>query len=99
MSDRALEEAVACGKTRFIGVSNFCVHHLEKLLKQCKIKPLVNQFELHPLLTQVEVTNRLIVGRKVLKTRSFETSAARMTSSHRCVHEHGPGAHFGRHVP
>ena len=36
------------GRARAIGVSNFSVSHLEKLLKTAKIVPAVNQIELHP---------------------------------------------------
>lgn len=46
---RALEELKAAGKIRDIGVSNFQVRHLEHLLKNSKTKPVLNQFELHPL--------------------------------------------------
>jgi len=38
---------------RAIGVSNFQKHHLNDLLETAKIKPMVNQVELHPGLTQV----------------------------------------------
>ena len=46
---RALEQLQRQGKVRSIGVSNFLVKHLEPLLKQCSIRPAVNQFEYHPL--------------------------------------------------
>jgi 2,5-diketo-D-gluconate reductase A len=49
---RALEQAYQDGKFRAIGVSNFQVHHLDRLLDQASIKPVVNQIELHPYLTQ-----------------------------------------------
>jgi methylglyoxal/glyoxal reductase len=52
---RALEKIYEDGKVRAIGVSNFQVHHLEDLLKDCKIKPVINQVEYHPHLTQEEV--------------------------------------------
>ncbi|MFD6441722.1 aldo/keto reductase [Peribacillus sp. NPDC060186] len=52
---RALEKLYNEGKVKSIGVSNFHVHHLEKLLANSEIKPVVNQIELHPLLTQVEI--------------------------------------------
>lgn len=45
---RALEELQQEGKVRGIGCSNFLPHHLEPILKNCKIKPAVNQLELHP---------------------------------------------------
>lgn len=52
---RALEELYNEGKIRSIGVSNFQIHHLEDLMVDAKVKPMVNQVELHPLLSQVEL--------------------------------------------
>ena len=44
---RAMEDAVEEGKVRSIGVSNFEVDDLENILKNSKIKPAVNQIEVH----------------------------------------------------
>jgi diketogulonate reductase-like aldo/keto reductase len=49
---RALETLYEQGRVNAIGVSNFHIHHLEDLMGSCRIKPMVNQVELHPLLTQ-----------------------------------------------
>tara|TARA_R110002051_G_scaffold73135_2_gene132713 strand:+ start:11203 stop:12048 length:846 start_codon:yes stop_codon:yes gene_type:complete len=49
---RALEFLYAQKKIRAIGVSNFLRHHLEDLIKDCEIVPMVNQMEFHPLLVQ-----------------------------------------------
>ncbi|WP_217593118.1 aldo/keto reductase [Cohnella sp. GbtcB17] len=49
---RALERLYDEGEVRAIGVSNFKIHHLEDLMGVCRIKPMVNQVVLHPLLTQ-----------------------------------------------
>jgi diketogulonate reductase-like aldo/keto reductase len=49
---RALEELYDQGRVRAIGVSNFHIHHLEDLMGSCRIKPMVNQVELHPMLSQ-----------------------------------------------
>lgn len=49
---RALETIYERGQARAIGVSNFLIHHLEDLMGECRIKPMVNQVEFHPLLTQ-----------------------------------------------
>jgi diketogulonate reductase-like aldo/keto reductase len=49
---RALEKLYKEGRVRAIGVSNFQPHHLDDLLADAEIKPMVNQVELHPLLTQ-----------------------------------------------
>jgi 2,5-diketo-D-gluconate reductase A len=52
---RALEELLESGHTRAIGVSNFQRPHLERLLAETDVVPAVNQIELHPLLTQVDL--------------------------------------------
>ena len=44
---RALEEAYKEGKIRGIGLSNFLPHHLMNILDNCKVKPVVDQLELH----------------------------------------------------
>ena len=52
---RALETLYIQGKVKAIGVSNFQIHHLEELMKDAEIKPMVNQVEYHPRLTQLEL--------------------------------------------
>ncbi|WP_442601287.1 aldo/keto reductase [Paenibacillus sp. KN14-4R] len=54
---RALEKLYKDGLVKAIGVSNFLVHHLEELIANCEIKPMVNQVEYHPLLNQQELYN------------------------------------------
>lgn len=49
---RALEKLYSDGKVRAIGVSNFTVEYLDRLLNETTIVPVVNQIELHPRLTQ-----------------------------------------------
>ena len=49
---RAMEEIYRQGKVKAIGVSNFMQHHLEDLLQDAEIKPMVNQMEFHPYLVQ-----------------------------------------------
>ncbi|KAB7666062.1 aldo/keto reductase [Bacillus sp. B1-b2] len=49
---KALETLYREGKIKSIGVSNFQIHHLETLLNASEIKPMINQIELHPKLTQ-----------------------------------------------
>ncbi|WP_025724568.1 aldo/keto reductase [Acholeplasma granularum] len=46
------EEYYMAGKFKAIGVSNFQRHHMEDLLKTAKVRPVVNQVECHPLLSQ-----------------------------------------------
>lgn len=52
---RALETLYKEGKVKAIGVSNFQIHHLKDLLKDAEVKPMVNQVECHPRLTQKDV--------------------------------------------
>jgi len=52
---RALETLYKEGRVKAIGVSNFQVHHLEDLMQDAEIKPMVNQVEYHPRLTQKEL--------------------------------------------
>ena len=52
---KALEELYQAGRIKAIGVSNFQIHHLEDLMQDAEIKPMVNQVEYHPRLTQKEL--------------------------------------------
>ncbi|KAL1936359.1 hypothetical protein VTP01DRAFT_493 [Rhizomucor pusillus] len=52
----AMEKLVG-PRVRAIGVSNFTIHHLEKLLKTAKIVPAVLQVELHPHFPQWDLVN------------------------------------------
>src|SRR4051812_26115725 len=52
---RALETLLADGKVRAIGVSNFMVDHLTRLLENATVVPAVNQIEVHPYFQQREV--------------------------------------------
>jgi 2,5-diketo-D-gluconate reductase A len=52
---KALEKLYADGRVRAIGVSNFQVAHLQRLMEQTQIVPAVNQIELHPWLPQDEL--------------------------------------------
>lgn len=53
---KVLEKIRETGRARSIGVSNFLVPHLERLLGETGIVPVVNQIELHPAHQQPEVT-------------------------------------------
>jgi len=46
-SYKAMEELYNEGKIKAIGVSNFNVHHIMKLLEECDVVPTVNQVETH----------------------------------------------------
>ncbi|CAN5237629.1 aldo/keto reductase [soil metagenome] len=52
---RALETLLERGSVRSIGVSNFMVEHLTRLLDATTVVPAVNQIEVHPYFQQREV--------------------------------------------
>ncbi len=52
---KALETLYKEEKVRAVGVSNFQIHHLEDLMKDGDVKPVINQVEYHPRLTQKEL--------------------------------------------
>lgn len=56
---KAMEALYNEGKVKNIGVSNFNVNHLEDLLKATSIKPVINQIECHPYMTQTELRSYL----------------------------------------
>ncbi|KZE68854.1 glyoxal reductase [Fictibacillus phosphorivorans] len=52
---KALEKIYHEGRAKAIGVSNFKQHHLEDLMADAEIKPMVNQVEYHPRLSQEDL--------------------------------------------
>ena len=52
-----MEAAVDAGLTRHIGLSNVSATKLRDLLRHCRIRPEVNQVELHPLLQQPQLVS------------------------------------------
>jgi len=52
---KGLEKAVELNLTRSIGVSNFNVKQMEKVISVASIKPVLNQVECHPHLSQQEL--------------------------------------------
>jgi 2,5-diketo-D-gluconate reductase A len=52
---RAFERLLADGQVSSIGVSNFEIEHLERLLAETDVVPAVNQVELHPEFPQEEL--------------------------------------------
>jgi len=53
---KALEDIYGSGRAKAIGVSNFQLPHLRRLQAETTILPAVNQIEVHPYLTQTELT-------------------------------------------
>ncbi|TRM69190.1 NADP-dependent oxidoreductase domain-containing protein [Schizophyllum amplum] len=52
---KEMEKLLETGKVRTIGVSNFSVKTLSRLLPHCTVVPAVNQVEMHPCLPQEEL--------------------------------------------
>ncbi|WP_434388361.1 2,5-didehydrogluconate reductase DkgA [Melittangium boletus] len=52
---KSLIELRKAGLTRSIGVSNFHVPHLQRLIDETGVVPVLNQIEVHPLLQQSEL--------------------------------------------
>ena len=52
---KAMEKLKNEGLIRSIGVCNFHTHHIDEILKVAEHKPVLNQIELHPWLTQDKV--------------------------------------------
>lgn len=54
---RAMERLYNEKRVRSIGISNFLQHHIEDLLTEADIVPMVNQMEFHPYLVQQELVD------------------------------------------
>lgn len=54
-SYKAMEKIYKEGRAKAIGVCNFDIEHLERLIEECEVVPTVNQVECHPLLQQKEL--------------------------------------------
>ncbi|KAL6478909.1 hypothetical protein MHYP_G00123420 [Metynnis hypsauchen] len=52
---KGMEVLKASGKVKSIGVSNFSIPQLERLLSVAEVPPVVNQVELHPYLVQSDL--------------------------------------------
>jgi 2,5-diketo-D-gluconate reductase A len=70
---RAFERIYAEGRARAIGVSNFQIPHLERLLAETDVVPAVNQIEAHPWLTQEELLD--FDGRHEIATQAWSPLA------------------------
>lgn len=56
---RALIQAKEQGKVRSIGVSNFTEKHIQRLIDETGVAPILNQVELHPFFQQAQLRQAL----------------------------------------
>jgi 2,5-diketo-D-gluconate reductase A len=70
---RALIDIAASGRSRAIGVSNFNVDHIERIVAETGVAPAVNQVELHPGFAQDEL--RELHARHGIVTESWSPLA------------------------
>lgn len=75
---RAMEELYNSGKAKAIGVSNYCVWHLEEMKGYAHIPPMVNQVEFHPFLYQKELLDYCTNNRIILEAYSPLVKARKM---------------------
>ena len=54
---KAFEEIYKEGKAKAIGVSNFLNHHMQNILDNCEVVPMVNQIEFHPGYIQKDIVD------------------------------------------
>lgn len=52
---KAMEKLYYDGRIKAVGVCNFDIGHLERLLAECDVVPVLNQVECHPFLAQNEL--------------------------------------------
>lgn len=52
---KQMEDLYLDGKVRAIGVCNCQINHLDELMNIARVKPMVNQFEIHPLFIPAEL--------------------------------------------
>ncbi|KAK2594289.1 hypothetical protein QQS21_007995 [Conoideocrella luteorostrata] len=80
MSWKALEDAVDAGELKSIGVSNFGVAHIEELMASGpRIKPAINQIEVHPFNTQEAIRETCTKHGIVIEAYAPLARAMRMT--------------------
>ncbi|KJZ78500.1 hypothetical protein HIM_01891 [Hirsutella minnesotensis 3608] len=77
---KALEDAVEDGQVKMIGVSNYGVKHIEELMSSSpRIKPVVNQIEVHPFNTQTGIRDACTKYGIVIEAYAPLARAMRMT--------------------
>ena len=70
---KALSKLLEDGKTRSIGVSNFTISHLEELLENSSVVPMVNQVEFNPFLYQKKLLD--YCNRKGIRVEAYSPLA------------------------
>jgi diketogulonate reductase-like aldo/keto reductase len=82
---RAMEDLVDCGCVKQIGLSNFGSRAIDALLRQCRIRPIVNQVQASIVARRDKHRVRLVVVRSRFIRRSSRSnswiSASRTGSS------------------
>ena len=73
---KALEEIYKSGRAKAIGVSNHNVHHIENIINNCEIVPMVNQIETH-----ITLQNEFLVDYCESKGVKVEAYAPLMSSN------------------
>lgn len=87
---KAMEKLYKDGRVKAIGVCNFDIEHLQRLLDECDIVPAINQVECHPYLQQqelfdfckrhdihLEAWSPLMQGGEVLKNAAVQKIASK----------------------
>ncbi len=67
---RAMEEAYREGKIRALGLSNFWPHHIDNILEEAEVLPVVNQIKFCPGIDQKEVADYSRKKKMVLEAYS-----------------------------
>ncbi len=80
---KALEEIYKSGRAKAIGVSNHNVHHIENILRNCDIQPMVNQIETH-----ITLQNEFLVDFCTENNIIVEAYAPLMSSNIKQLLEH-----------
>lgn len=88
-----MEKLYRSGKTRAIGVSNFTIPVLDKLISFAEVQPAVNQVEIHPffpnqeLLEHAKSKNILLVAYSPLGSQNQVPSTGERVSENKVLNE------------
>lgn len=76
---KSAEDCLAKGLALSIGVSHFLENHIETILKTAKVKPAINQLEIHPYLQRKKI--RAYNSQQGIATHGFAALTPITTSS------------------